>query len=54
MVHLRAFCQGYTLHVQNTCKVLDVEEKYTVNYGKDIEPINIVYDMTYESVALGE
>jgi hypothetical protein len=46
--------QGYTVHVQITYKALVVEGINTVSYGTDMEPINVVYDMIYDTVALGE
>jgi hypothetical protein len=36
------------------CKALDVEGINIVNYRKDMEPINVVYDMTCDTVALVE
>jgi hypothetical protein len=53
MVHLCACFQEYILHVQNECKALDVEGINTANYGKDMEPINNVYDVTSGTVSLG-
>jgi hypothetical protein len=53
MVHLCAWFQRYILHVQNECKALDAEGINIANYGKDMEPIKIVYDMTCDTVPLG-
>jgi len=35
-------------------KALDIEGINIVNNGKGMEPLNVAYDMTYDTVALGE
>lgn len=54
MVHSCACFQRDTLHVHNKYKALDVEGINVVNNGKDMESINVAYDMKYDTVALGE